>query len=435
MMNKSILERGKSLEVKGDRIMAKKLFAFLGIGDYKSVEYYFQNKNEGYKTEYIQEAITKLLDEQDLNVTVFVTEEARKKHWEPESNIGLKSKLEKLNINCKAVDIPDGKANNDVWKIFLNVYNEIDINDEIYVDVTHSLRNIPIIFMSVLNYAKVAKNCIIKGIFYGAYEAKENDRAPIYDLTLFDQIGEWSSGVEQLLMTGECEMFCSTVEKTLGPLLREAKGTDELIKLVKKCSKLIKEFYTDLKLVRGKSVLEDGRKLYQVLCEIKALNTEKHITIQPFFHILEQVENQVAFFQNENLIENILECVKLCKKFGQYQQAYTFLRENIINYVCINTGLDWEKEDPDRLIAEELIGKLYAKNIKKLQIEIVGDIKTILENRGNFISDDTIELFGELIEFRNDLDHAQFRMVNPSKDKFACKLDSFIERFEKYYIS
>jgi len=178
--------------------------------------------------------------------------------------------------------------------------------------------------MSVLNYAKVTKNCTIKGIFYGAYEAKENERAPIYDLTLFDQIGEWSSGVEQLLTTGECEMFCSTVEKTLDPLLREAKGKDELIKLVKKCSKLIKEFYTDLKLVRGKSVLEDGRKLYQVLCEIKALNTEKHITMQPFFHILERVENQVAFFQNENLIENILECVKLCKKFGQYQQAYTF---------------------------------------------------------------------------------------------------------------
>jgi len=435
MMNKWVLERGKSLDVKGDRIMAKKLFAFLGIGDYKSVEYYFQNKKEGYKTEYIQEAITKLLNEQDLNVTVFVTAEARKKHWEPENNKGLESRLKKLNINCKAVNIPDGKANDDVWKIFTSVYSEIEFNDEIYVDVTHSLRNIPIIFMSVLNYAKVTKNCTIKGIFYGAYEAKENERAPIYDLTLFDQIGEWSSGVEQLLTTGECEMFCSTVEKTLDPLLREAKGKDELIKLVKKCSKLIKEFYTDLKLVRGKSVLEDGRKLYQVLCEIKALNTEKHITMQPFFHILERVENQVAFFQNENLIENILECVKLCKKFGQYQQAYTFLRENIINYVCINTGLDWKKEDPDRLKAEELIGKLYMRKIKKVQIEVSEDIKSILENGEDFICDDAIELFGELIEFRNDLDHAQFRMINPSKDKITCKLDSFIERFEKYYIS
>ena len=37
-------------------------------------------------------------------------------------------------------------------------------------------------------------------------------KSNLYDLTLFNQITEWSSGVEQLLSTGECEMFCSTVE-------------------------------------------------------------------------------------------------------------------------------------------------------------------------------------------------------------------------------
>ena len=290
--------------------------------------------------------------------------------------------------------------------------------------------------MSVLNYAKVSKNCTIKGIFYGAYEAQENGRAPIYDLTLFDEIAEWSSGVEQLLSTGECGMFCSTVEKTLDPLLRETKGTDEVVKLIKRCSKLIKEFYTDLKLVRGKSVLKSGKELYQVLCEIRELNAEKHISIQPFFHILERVEKQVAFFQNENLIENILECVKLCRKFGQYQQAYTFLRENIVNYICINIGLDWEKEKPDRAKAEKIINTLnQIMNIKKSQIIAEEDIKSILENRENFISEDAAKLYGELIQFRNDLDHAQFREGNPPKDKIMDNLDSFIERFEKYYIS
>lgn len=419
--------------------MAKKLFAFLGIGNkegkYEEIEYFFTNKHEeDYKTEYIQEALVKLLNESDLKVNVFVTEKARNVNWDPEDKIGLKIKLEKLNINYKVIDIPDGKTNNEIWQIFTKVYDEIEPFDEVFVDVTHSFRSIPIIFMSVLNYAKVTKHCDIKRILYGAFDAKENGRAPIYDLTLFDQIIEWSSGVEQLLSTGECEKFCSTVEKTLNPLLRETKGTDEVVKLIRKCSKLIKEFYTDLKLVRGKSLLKSGKELYKVLCEIKALNTDKHLTIQPFFHILERVENQVAFFQNENLIENILECVKLCRKFGQYQQAYTFLRENIINYVCINTGLDWEREDPDRLKAEEVIGKLYVKNIQEIQIEINEDIKSILEKSENLISDDAIELFGELIEFRNDLDHAQFRMVNPSKDKFTFKIDLFIERFEKYYI-
>lgn len=423
--------------------MAKKLFAFLGVGNkdgrYDEIEYCFTDKpEEGYKTEYIQEALAKLLHESDLQITVYVTEKARNTHWEPKENIGLKIKLEKLNINCKAVDIPDGKTNNEIWEIFTKVYDEIEPHDEIYVDVTHSFRSIPIIFMSVLNYAKVTKSCDIKGIFYGAYEAKENGRAPIYDLTLFDQIAEWSSGVEQLLSTGECDMFCSTVERTLSPLLREAKGTDELIILIKKCTKCIKDFYTDLKLVRGKSIRDDGKELYKVLSRVKALNNEQHITIQPFFNILGRIEEQVSFFQNDNLIQIIFECVKLCEKFGQYQQAYTFLRENIVNYVCINLGLDWGKEKPDRLIAERTINTMIHKNNEDYSDNEQADFEDInhmLKNDMDFITDDALKLFRDLVNFRNDLDHAEFREDNPSKDKIISKIDSFIERFEKHYIS
>lgn len=424
--------------------MAKKLFAFLGVGNkdgkYEEIEYYFTGKPEkGYITEYIQEALAELLNEPNLQIIVFVTEKAKDVNWEPKDKIGLKIKLEKLNVNYKAVDIPDGKTNREIWQIFTKVYDEIELHDEIYVDVTHSFRSIPIIFMSVLNYAKVTKRCDIKRIFYGAFDAKENGRAPIYDLTLFNQITEWSSGVEQLLSTGECEMFCSTVEKTLRHLSEE---TDEVIRLISECSRLIKEFYTDLKLVRGKSVLDDGEKLYQVLCEIKALNTEKHIAMQPFFHILGRIENQVDFFKNENLIKKILECVKLCRKFGQYQQAYTFLRENIINYVCINSGLDWKKEKPDRMIAEKVMNSLnYMINIKKCCDKEINEkendenVKHILENRIDFISNDAVKLFGALINYRNDLAHAQFRMEYLSKKKIKKKIDSFIDDFEKYYIS
>ena len=152
--------------------MGKKLFAFLGVGNkqtggYNETEYYFTDKpQKAYKTPYIQEALAELLKEPDLQITVFVTEEARNANWEPEVKIGLKAKLEKFNINCRAVDIPDGKTNNDIWDIFTKVYDEIEPQDEIYVDVTHSFRSIPIIFMSVLNYAKVTKRCDIKRIFY-----------------------------------------------------------------------------------------------------------------------------------------------------------------------------------------------------------------------------------------------------------------------------
>ena len=94
--------------------MAKKLFAFLGVGNkdgkYEEIEYYFTGKPEkGYITEYIQEALAELLNEPNLQIIVFVTEKAKDVNWEPKDKIGLKIKLEKLNVNYKAVDIPDGK--------------------------------------------------------------------------------------------------------------------------------------------------------------------------------------------------------------------------------------------------------------------------------------------------------------------------------------
>jgi len=152
--------------------------------------------------------------------------------------------------------------------------------------------------MSVLNYAKVTKNCTIKGIFMERMKLKKM-REHLYMIwrcliRLANGVRSWTIAYNRWMW--DVLFYCG---KNFGSFIKGSKRKDELIKLVKKCSKLIKEFYTDLKLVRGKSVLEDGRKLYQVLCEIKALNTEKHITMQPFFHILERVENQVAFFQNE----------------------------------------------------------------------------------------------------------------------------------------
>jgi len=83
-----------------------------------------------------------LLNEQDLNVTVLWLQKHGKSTGNRKIIKGLKADWKNWTL-LQAVNIPDGKANDDVWKIFTSVYSEIEFNDEIYVDVTHSLRNIP----------------------------------------------------------------------------------------------------------------------------------------------------------------------------------------------------------------------------------------------------------------------------------------------------
>jgi hypothetical protein len=46
----------------------------------------------------------------------------------------------------------------------------------------------------------------------------------------------------------------------------------------------------------------------------------------------------------------------------------------------------------------------------------------------------TKKLYANLIFYRNDLDHAQFREDNPSTDKIINRLGEFIESFEEHVI-
>ncbi len=412
--------------------MGIKLFAFLGTADYHETEYFFDDGLKDlrtYKTPYTQEALVEMLGEPELEVILFITEKADKENWEPDGKLGLKSRLERINSKYKAVRIPNGKSNDEIWEIFKIVYDEIDKKDTIYVDVTQSFRSIPIIFMSVLNHAKVVKECEIKRILYGAYEAAVDGKAPIYDLTLFNQITEWSSGVEQLLSIGECDVFCSIVNKSIKPILAEAKGTDELINRTRECSKYIKEFYTDLKLCRAQSIQKHGKKLYELLSKIKALNKSQHVTVQPFFNLLEKIEIQVSFFNNNNIIDNTLECTKLCRDFGHYQQAYTFLLENIVNYVCVKADLDWTQYGAERKKAENIIRSKYVK-----ECSITGDEKMIIDNKLKDFTVEMAELHRNLGEVRNDLNHAEFRKGALPKKKIINNLDLFIGRFVDLYL-
>lgn len=426
--------------------MGVKLFTFLGTNDYKETEYFFgdESSTKSYKSRFTQEAIVKTLEIPELEVIVFTTEEAYQKNWIPKDE-GLKSKLENANVKCKNIMIPQGKTNEEIWQIFNLVYENIEENDEIYVDITHSLRSIPVVFMSVLNHAKITKGCHIKRILYGAYEAKEEDnRSPIFDLILFDKITDWSFGVDQLISTGESEKFCSAAEETLKPLKSQTQGKDELVSLTEKCAKKIKEFYTDLKLAQGKPIQKNGVELKNLLDEIKELNKDERLEIKPFYDILEKIENQVDFFEENNLVENILGCAKLCVKFGMYQQAYTFLLENIINYICLEAGLDWNKLKDRESVANVIGSKNLAvrkeKNYEKGQEsgdKETSDKETELQNlkdKLGFITEDIAKYYDKLGQYRNTLNHAGFRENPLSKKKVLDEINSFISEFEKLFL-
>ena len=402
------------------------LITFLGTGDLS--ESYYIKKERDYFHRYIQIPLYYLLKDQIDTVYVCLTPLAKEKNWFGNGlkHPGLKEEFNRRNIPYKLVDIMDGKDQHEMWCNFSTIYDLVNENDNIHIDVTHSFRSIPFILMAVLNYSRFIKNIEIKGIYYGAYDATFDGITPIFDLSMFLNLSDWTIGAEKLVTTGDSTYIVELIERILKPSVTEKKGSDVSLNKLCKLQGRLKTFSDDLKGVRGNSISESGNALKIILEDIKEIKIEK---LKPLEYVIDKILDKVETFRGE-LLSDIHHVIKLCMEFGLIQQAYTFLSENIVNYVCVMSG------HCDKLMdvkfREKMVKVLLSYNEKRnLNIKITDEELQIKKQIREKISNEHADLYNKLSDFRNDLDHAGFRGDPKKMEKFTNKLGDFIKETEK----
>ena len=170
--------------------MPRKVFiSFLGNGFYEPTKY-VENTTDEVKVEslrFIQEATInaycKDYNNNDI-IYIFTTKGAllnwndgEHKNFRTNSNEwyeGLGSRLKGLKLDCsfENIMIPEGQSTDEIWEIFRIVYEKLQEKDELIFDITHGFRSLPMLNMVLINYAKLLKNITVKGIYYGAFDAK-----------------------------------------------------------------------------------------------------------------------------------------------------------------------------------------------------------------------------------------------------------------------
>jgi hypothetical protein len=89
----------------------------------------------------------------------------------------------------------------------------------------------------ILNYAKVLKKVILKAIYYGAFEVLgspheasnlpiEKRKVPVYDLTAFDYLLDWTAAVDRFVEAGDASLINTLARGGLKQILAESKGKD-----------------------------------------------------------------------------------------------------------------------------------------------------------------------------------------------------------------
>lgn len=361
-----------------------KAISFLGTTDYKNTSYKFSN-DQIFNTLYFPYAVNRFYNPDEHYI--LMTKEAKHKHCE---------KLSEL-FKFHEVIIPIGKDEHQFWEIFDIIMECIDSYDEIILDFTYGFRSQPVLAIAALIYLKELKNIKIKNVIYGAFEAKENEVVPVFDMVSFIELIDWSYAVRDFLKYGK--------SSEINKLLRDIQKFTHTIDVGNKAKGLSNSGRTLNNLSKALSVVntkEAFRFAHDFANQIENL-IEDFINIKktkPIGLILGEIVKRIEPISSaeKNLfsdkgIQAQLNIIEWYLETEQYQQAITMMNELFISINCI-----LKKLDPLKLENRNFISKEFGEKIQKFKNEE-------LEKQ----SKDEVVLRTRLSEIRNEINHAGFK--------------------------
>lgn len=234
---------------------------------------------------------------------------------------GLKAQIEEQ-------DIEVGFSEEEIWDIFDTVYARLLPNDQIYFDVTHAFRSIPLFSIVLFNYSKFMKDTRLMTIMYGAFEKlgpaykvkeipAEQRIAPVVDLTNIARLQEYNQVASSLKDFGKVKQLKNVITQT-----HESASDQTIRNLADSISELDEYIATiDLKEIKN------GKFIRKFRCNYK--NVKKKVA-NPIRNILDELNKETADFVEEKSYRNIEVAINWTIKHDMLMQAYPLAEEYII---------------------------------------------------------------------------------------------------------
>ena len=345
-----------------------KLIAFLGTGEYKCATYRWNDHT--YETSFVQEAFVHWLKPE---VTcVLLTEKARARHWND-----LSQRLQG-HTQIVEVDIPDGKSEAELWRIFEKISDAVCEGDQIAFDITHSFRSLPVIALLTIAYLKQVKGVKVQYVLYGAYEAR-NDKdqvAPVFDLTPFANLLDWLAAAKMFTATGDSSELGRLIQEVQNDAYRNRGAYGEnLPRALKNFGIALEEVSNDLLLARVPNLPKSVSNLIE---EQKRASAEVSQWVPPLRLLLDKIATTYAPFQDDSL-PNQAKLIRWYLDHNHIVQAMTLAREWVVSYYAQQKSLSRDDAEDE-----------------------------LNQRANNQENDELVQLWSSIRNIRNDLAHCGF---------------------------
>ncbi len=433
--------------------MRKVFLSFLGTSDYLSCNYMCGEKKFP-DNRFVQEATIAYHCSDWTNqdaVIVFTTEESHLKNWldnghkDRDGTIiqcdGLQSRIENMAmpVEINEIRIGIGKDEAEIWETFASIMDTINDGDELYFDITHAFRSLPLLAMVIINYAKVTKNITVKAIDYGALESLgqisdvrkmvvEERNVPVFNLLPFDQLLDWTTAIDGFLSAGNPSGIQKLTKKNITPVLSQTKGKDEEAASLREMSQCLGTFSETMATCRAKEISKNAAKLQEAV-----KNVQDQQLIKPLAPLLAKlVENTAPFTGNE--VNDGLAAAKWCLEHNLIQQGFTLLQETMCSHILLEaTDVDHYTEKNRNIVNKAMVIQSENKTFADWETE-AQENRSLVEKLCIWFADheQAVEQLNNIRNDRNDINHAGIRDNPMAAKKFSKRLHDYITVFTNY---
>lgn len=430
--------------------MARKLFiSFLGTGFYSECTYY-DEKGDYTPTKYIQQATLEQIEaakwSKDDAIRFFITDKAFDDNWDSAKTTRfdgfakqevsykrLEQTVQEMHLvaEVKAVlHVPIGNGEDEMWKIFQTVFDEIQEGDELYIDLTHAFRYLPMLVLVLSNYSKFLKHITVKHLSYGNYEARDKDnRAPIVNLLPLTMLQDWTTAASEFLRHGYAERLKDVIREKLKPLLKDSTLRTENVKNVNQLATSLESFVEERVTCRGIDIAY-GVAAENLRKQLDKIEDTGIATLNPIFHKLKS-----AAKVPKSIPARCYDAAQWCYNRQLYQQAITILQEGINTFFCLRNGINIADEVRRDYVGRALnikYNSLSSEDHKISDVNVVDNavLSALLDDR-LLNNQEVVYHYVVLSGTRNDFNHSGFRSkrkpLKPKqiKDKIKESLDFF----------
>lgn len=421
----------------------KVFISFLGASDYKECQYVIDSE-ASRPVRYVQEAMLDYYSRHGWTshdcAYILLTNIAKARNWENDGHKtkegevikqkGLRECLAALELPMSIVpveNVPIGNDEKEIMSIFSTIFGLLQEGDELYFDITHGFRYLPMITLVLGNYSKFLKNVTVRWIGYGNFEGRNQatNIAQVVDLTSMSMLQDWTTAAADFINNGNAASVVSLTQQQLRPILREAKGSDANATAIKKMSSALNNVVNDFKYCRGFNIIEatNVKELKESLAELQ------ECMIEPLTPLIGTIGDSVSEFDDSSSISiaNGFAAARWCLDNNMSQQAATIMQETVISHICIKHSLDYKTESQRNIASRALNVKAYEKPMETwvLKYDEYEPFKSIIETEPLLDNDEFLKTYKNLAELRNDLNHCGMRN-NPMKTtQLKEKLENF----------